>query len=169
MSTFNLVSFAIAKTLDTKGEGYFTRPAGSSVLGLDVGDGQAVMAFLSAHEWTEVTGEAVQLGQRLGSCRYFRAQIGADYVGQEGITTLGELTDEELANVRIVKGHHGDLELQLPGQAARPTKIMHMILGSCESFPGGPVTTETAGVVTWYPGRLTGPVGLDRATVKFTR
>jgi hypothetical protein len=167
MSTFNLVSFAIAKTLDTKGEGYFTRPAGSSVLGLDVSDGQAVMAFLSAHSWTEVTGEAVLTGAAFGSCRYFRAEIAEGYFGQEGIATLGELSDADLAAVRIVRGHHGDLELQLPGQAPRLTRIIHMILGSYESFPEGPVTTETAGVVTWYPGRLTAPVGIDKATVKF--
>jgi hypothetical protein len=116
-----------------------------------------------------VTEEAETLGVRFGACRYFRAQIAEGYVGQEGITTLGELTDAELANVRIVRGHHGQLEIQLAGQSPRPTKVMHMIVGSCESWPNGEVTDDTAGVVTWYPGRLTAPVGLDRATVKFTR
>ena len=167
MSNFNLISFAIARTLSQKGADYLARPAGSSVLGLDVSDGQAVAAFLSAHEWTEVTGEANVSGAAFGACRYFRAQITEGYFGQEGIATLGELSDADLAAVRIVRGHHGDLELQLPGQAPRPTKVVHMIVGSYESFPAGEVTDDTGGVVTWYPGRLTAPVGLDKATVKF--
>jgi len=169
MSASSLVQLATARTLDTKGASYLARPAGSSVDGLDVSDGNAVADFLAAHEWEDVTEEAAEGGTRYGKCRYFRAQISGDYTGQEGIALLSEISDEDLKNVRVVRGHHGNLELQLPGQAPRPTRVMHLIVGSYESFPDGEVTDASAGVVTWYPGRLTAPVGLDKATVKFTR
>jgi len=169
MTMNEIISNAIARTLSTKGESYFARPAGSSVDGIDVSDGNAVAAFLLAHNWEEVTEEASTLGVRFGSCRYFRAEISADYTGQEGIALLSEISDEDLPNVRIVRGHHGSLELQLSGQSPRPTRVMHLIIGSYESWPNGEVNLDTAGVVTWYPGRLTAPVGMDRATVKFIR
>jgi len=169
MSASSLVQLAAARTLDTKGASYLARPAGSSVDGLDVSDGNAVADFLAAHEWEDVTEEAAEGGTRYGKCLYFRATIGAEYTGQEGIALLSEISDEDMANVRIVRGHHGNFEIQLPGQAPRPTRVMHIIVGSYESFPDGEVTDSTAGVVTWYPGRLTAPVGLDKATVKFTR
>ena len=169
MSASSLVQLATARTLDTKGAAYFARPAGSSVDGLNVADGEAVVDFLLSHEWEDVTEEAAALGVRFGACRYFRAQISGDYTGQEGIALLSEISDEDLKNVRVVRGHHGNLELQLPGQSPRPTRVIHLIVGSYESFPDGEVTDASAGVVTWYPGRLTAPVGLDKATVKFTR
>jgi hypothetical protein len=169
MSASSLVSLAIARTLEVKGAAYFTRPAGSSVDGLNVADGEAVADFLLSHEWEDVTEEATEYGTRYGKCRYFRATIGAEYTGQEGIALLSEISDEDLKNVRIVRGHHGNLELQLPGQAPHPTRVMHIIVGSYESFPDGEVTDASAGVITWYPGRMTAPVGIELATVKFTR
>ena len=169
MSASSLVQLAIARTLEVKGAGYFARPAGSSVDGLNVADGVAVAAFLSSHAWEDVTEEAITLGTRFGKCLYFRAEIAEGFVGQEGIAILSELSDSDLGAVRIVKGHHGNLEIQLAGQAPRPTKVMHLIVGSIESFPNGEVTDSSAGVVTWYPGRLTAPVNLEGATVKFTR
>lgn len=169
MSASSLVQLAIARTLATKGAGYFARPAGSSVDGLDVADGAAVAAFLSSHDWEEVTEEAITLGTRFGKCLYFRAEIAEGFMGQEGVNLLGWIGPDDLPNVRVVRGHHGNLELQLPGQAPRPTKVVHIIVGSYESFPDGEVTDGTAGVVTWYPGRLTAPVNLEGATVKFIR
>lgn len=167
-SNARVIAASIARTVEVKGADYLARPAGSSVDGLDVSDGAAVADFLLSHRWEEVTIEAGHLGVRFGTCRYFRAEISADYVGQEGIALLSEVADEDLPNVRIVKGHHGTLELQWAGQAPRPTRVMHMIIGRYLEGDG-PVNPDNAGVFTWYPGRLTGPVGLDRATVKFTR
>jgi hypothetical protein len=163
------ITNAIARTLNTKGADYFARPAGSSVDGLDVSDGRAVANFLLAHGWEEVTEEASAMGVRFGACRYFRAEILAGYTGREGIALVGELSDDDLANVRIVKGHHGNFEIQLAGATPRPTQVMHLIIGSYESWPNGEVTSDTAGVVTWYPGRLTKQTDLTDATVKFTR
>jgi hypothetical protein len=164
-----IISNAIVRTLDVKGASYFARPAGSSVDGLDVSDGNAVAAFLLAHNWEEVTEEAGNIGARFGACRYFRANINEGYSGQEGIALLGDLSDAELGNVRIVKGHHGNLELQLAGQTSRPTQVMHLILCNGGNFPAGEVNEDTSAVVTWYPGRLTGPIGMERAVVKFIR
>lgn len=164
-----IISNAIARTLDVKGASYFARPAGSSVDGLDVSDGNAVAAFLLAHNWEEVTEEASTLGVRFGSCRYFRATIAEGYTGREGIALVNELSDEDLANVRIVRGHHGNFEFQLAGATPRPTGVMHLIIGSYESFPNGEVNDDTAGIITWYPGRLTKQTDLTDATVKFTR
>lgn len=82
-----IISNAIVRTLDVKGASYFARPAGSSVDGLDVSDGNAVADFLLAHNWEEVTEEAGNIGARFGACRYFRANINEGYSGQEGITS----------------------------------------------------------------------------------
>lgn len=172
MSSFAALTIfdnAVGRTMLEKGANYLARPAGSSVTGFDVSSGAAVGGFLSGQDWQEVTEEAEVLGVRLGSCRYFRATIAEGYMGQEGICLLSEVSDTDLENVRIVRGHHGNLEIQLAGQAPRPTTTLHLILGNFESWPNGEVTEETARVVTWYPGRLTAPVGLDKATVKFTR
>ena len=46
---------------------------------------------------------------------------------------------------------------------------MHIIIGSYESWPNGEINVDTAGIVTWYPGRLTKQSDLTDATVKFTR
>jgi hypothetical protein len=165
----SLLAAALDRTLFVKGAGYLARPAGSSVEGLDVSDGNAVADFLLSHEWEEVTDEAASMGVRFGACRYLRAEIAEGYVGQEGICLLSEVSDADLANVRIVRGHHGTLELQLAGQAPRPTQTMHLILASYEAWPNGEVNDATVGIVTWYPGRLTAPIGLDKATVKFTK
>jgi hypothetical protein len=169
MNVKDLVSFALVRTLSSKGASYLARPAGSSVDGLNVSDGDAVAAFLSRHEWLDVTDEAAALGVRFGSCRYFRAEIAEGFTGQEGIALVNELSDEDLANVRIVRGHHGNFEIQLAGQSPRPTRVMHLIIGSYESWPNGEVNADTAGIVTWYPGRLTKQSDLTDATVKFTR
>ena len=169
MSASSLVQLAIARAVALNGADHFARPAGSSVEGLDVSHGAAVVGFLSSHAWEDVTEEAAEEGTRYGKCRYFRADIGAGYVGQEGIALLCEISNADLPNVRIVRGHHGNLEIQLAGQTTRDTWVMHIIVGSYESFPDGEVTEETASVVTWYPGRMTAPVGIELATVKFTR
>lgn len=169
MNFIGILAAAFEYTLGDEGPSYFARPAGSSVEGLHVGDGEAVVAFLKQHNWTEVTDEAETLGVRFGGCRYYRATISAPYVGQEGIALASELTDDELAGARVVRGHHGKLELQLQGLKPRPTTVMHIIVGSASAFPHGDVTAKDAQVVTWYPGRLTASVDIGGATVKRAR
>lgn len=160
-----LLTAAVSRTLAQKGASYFARPVGSTVDGLDVSDGNAVVDFLLSHDWEEVDPGAAGHG----SCRYFRAEIAEGFTGKEGICLLSDLSDEELALVRVAKGHHGNLEFQLAGQAPRPTKVMHIFVGSYEAWPNGEVNEDTAGVISWYPGRLTPPVDIGMATVKFTR
>lgn len=164
----NIIVRALQATLSNpdQGEDYFSRPAGSSVERLDTQNGLDVAKWLESLDWQDVTDEATKLGVRFGGCRYFRAPVPEGYTGLEGVALLEELTDAELAQVKVVKGHHGQLELQLEGLAPRPTPVVHIIVGSIADFPNGKVTDETAGVVTWYPGRLTPPVDLGKATVK---
>ena len=50
--------------------------------------------------------------------------------GLEGIAFLSELSDEELKGVRVVKGHHGNLEFQLKGMEPRRTQEVHIIVGN---------------------------------------
>jgi len=167
MDIHSLLTAAVNRTLGTKGASYLARPVGSTVDGLDVSDGNAVAAFLLSHEWEEVTERAGP--SRHGACRYFRANIKIGFVGREAVCLLGDLNDEALANVRVARGHHGNLEFQLAGVGPQPTSVMHIIVGSYEDFPGGEVNEDTAGIISWYPGRLTPPVHLDKATVKFVR
>jgi hypothetical protein len=163
---FDIISAAFSATVESKGYDHFQRPAGSQVKGLDTSDGQAVVDWLKGLSWVEVTDTADKLGARFGACCYFRADIPAGYEGLEGIALGNELSDADLANVRVVRGHHGALELQLPGAAKRPVDVVHMIIGNGVDFPEG--NPEDAPiVVTWYPGRLTGPSQLEDAVVKF--
>ncbi len=166
IDTLNL-AIALCNTLAAKGSGHFARPAGSSLTGIDTNNGEAVYAFLLGlvGAFEEVTDAAKASGAAWGGCRYFRAKLPEAVVGMEGIALLSELDDADLARVRIVKGHHGGLELQLPGAAKRETNIAHMIVGDPTDgrWPPG----HDAVVFTWYPGRLTPPVVIGGATVKF--
>jgi hypothetical protein len=161
----SLLVAAVNRTIAQKGAGYLARPVGSTVDGLDVSNGDEVAAFLLSHDWEEVDPGTAGYG----SCRYFRAEIGDGFTGKEGICFLSDLNDEELSQVRVAKGHHGNLEFQLAGQAPRPTRVMHIFVGSYESWPNGEVNEATVGVISWYPGRLTPPVDIAKATVKFVR
>jgi hypothetical protein len=161
---------ALAVATATFGLNHLARPAGSKVGGLDTSDGLAVKDFLASHDWEEVTDEARTMGVAVGNCRYFRAEIAERYTGLEGICFLSELRDlspEDLANVRVVIGHHGELELQVSGMYPRVTRVMHLFVGDFTNYPHGEYNPETAGVASWYPGRLTAPVPLGNAVVKF--
>lgn len=164
----NIINIALKNTLSNpeQGEEYFARPAGSGIEGFDTSNGVDVAKWLEGLDWQDVTDEAVELGCRFGGCRYFRASIPAEYTGFDKVALLGELSDDELSNVRVVRGHHGNLELQLPGMEPRGTDIVHIIIGNVADFPNGEVSEDTAGVVTWYPGRLTPLADIGNATVK---
>ena len=167
------VAAAIGRTIEAKGVGHFSRPAGSTLTGLDVSDGEAVVGFLRRRSyyfpgelgWEDVTAEVKAAGAALGRCRYYRAHLFGEVKGLERIALLSELGAEDLANVRVVKGHHGGFELQLPGGEPRETDVVHIILGNPDdaALEPGPFSL----VYTWYPGRVTPAVPLAKATVKF--
>ncbi|NDB93870.1 MAG: hypothetical protein EB165_04390 [Euryarchaeota archaeon] len=163
-----IVHAAIQNTLANPEQGadYLARPAGSSLVGVDCSNGWLIAEFLRSLDWHCVTYTAKEYGVRFGACEYFWASLPEEVQGLEGIALLSELSDEELKGVRVVKGHHGNLELQLEGLEARPTREVHIIVGNLGNFPAGEVTLESAGVVTWYPGRLTRPAYLDQEVVK---
>ena len=167
------VAAAIGRSIEAKGLGHFARPAGSTLTGIDASDGGAVTSFLRRRSyyfpgelgWEDVTEEVKAAGAAFGRCRYYRAHLFGEVKGLERIALLSELAEEDLANVRVVKGHHGGFELQLPGGASRETDVVHIILGNPEDpalEPG-----DWSVVYTWYPGRVTPAVPLAKATVKF--
>jgi hypothetical protein len=166
-----MVSASLSNTLSNPEQlaTYLARPAGSTVEGLDTSDGDAVAALLATLDWTDVTEDADSFGVRLGAARYYQATLPAGTVGKEGIKLVSELTDEELANVRLVRGKHNP-ELQLAGIPFVDTQVVHVIVADISSWPpAAEPTVETAHVVTWYPGRLTANVAWDTATVKLAR
>jgi len=159
------LSNIVRNTVALKGEEHFARPAGSTLAGVNSSDGREVIKILLALPWEEVTEEVARMGASFGKCRYFRAELPEGVIGQERIALLSDLTPDDLARVRVVKGHHGKLEFQLPESAARETKVVHMIVGD----PTSPTNEvgENAIIYTWYPGRITPAVALESATVKF--
>lgn len=163
-----IVHAAIQRTLSNpeQGEQYLARPAGSSLVGVDCSNGKEIAEFLKTLDWHCVTHTAKEYGVRFGACEYFWASLPEEVQGLEGIAFLSELSDKELQSVRVVKGHHGNLEFQLKGMEPRRTQEVHIIVGNLGNFPAGEVTPASAGVVTWYPGRLTRPTSLDQEVVK---
>ena len=161
------LSNIVRNTVGLKGEEHFARPAGSTLAGVNSSDGREVIEkILLALPWEEVTEEVARMGASFGKCRYFRAELPEGVIGQERIALLSELTPDDLARVRVVKGHHGKLEFQLPESATRAAKVVHMIVGDAIS-PTNEVALSSAIIYTWYPGRITPPVALESATVKF--
>ena len=54
------------------------------------------------------------------------------------IAFLSELSDEELTlGVRVVKGHHGNLEFQLKEWSLDALREVHIIVGNLSDFPAG--------------------------------
>ena len=164
-----LIRSALSHTLDQKGADYFARPAGSTLVGVDSMNGDSIVALLGTLEWTDVTDEASACGARMGECSYFRARLPAGVSGLEGIMLLGELTDDQIGEVRLRRGHHGNIEHFIPGLEAVETDVVHVIVCNRNTPawpPTGEVTVETAMAVTWYPGRLTPGINTPGITVK---
>lgn len=165
--TRELLSLAIERTATRYGADSILRTEGSTVTGVDTVETTANF-LLSLTDWREVTDRAHVLGTALGACRYFVATVPEGMEAFESIALVDELTDEELATVRVVKGRHG-YELQMQGGISRPTREVHLILGNMVAFPEGEPSEENVGLVTWYPGRLTQRVNIAKGTVKFTK
>ena len=171
VSDSKLVRIALAHTAETspKGVGYFARPAGSSLVGVDSTNGDEVVNFLSSLDWEDVTEYASEIGAAAGDCRYLRATLPKGVSGLEGVRLLSDLTDEQLTSVRLRRGHHGNVEHYIEGLEPQPTNVAHIILYSREAKawpPEGEVTEATAAVATWYPGRLTPFVNTPDITIK---
>lgn len=171
-----LVQDAITRTLadPQRGAKWFERRSGSVLDGINVEDGEAVASWLRDLPWEDVTAEAQQKGCRLGFARYYRANIDRDggVIAYEAIKLLGELTEGELARVKVRRGaHHTEkapnIEIVLEGLEPSRTSEIHVIVADTTTWPpAAEPTLATGTVVTWYPGRLTAPVATHLATVK---
>ena len=185
-----IVSFilrALTNTLAAPGQGakYFARPHGSYISFLrdvrlqaeDLGgalgenpdplgaEGERAYNLLKEvardKAWTEVTDYAKEVGAAFGQCRYFRAP--APEGSFEGVALLSELTDAELASVKVQLSGHGQDRGELVSTVISPreTRQMHLALGAVVGGKPAPFTEpteETAVVYSWYPGRLTAQV-----------
>jgi hypothetical protein len=172
MSNNTLILSAIENTVNEKGTDHFRRPAGSYLTDVDMSNGIEVVGFLvdilRQVEAEDVTDKV----EALGACRYYR--VKSDMIsGMESVSLLEDLTDDELAQVRIQKAHHQGsdgrrrVEIILPNLPPRPTDIIHLLVADLSSWPPkNSPTNETARLVTWFPGRMTPPVDVSRATVK---
>ena len=149
---------------------YFKRPQGSFVPWLkgqeDEGTRAAGLLKELARDQVlvEVTDEVASAGASFGKCRYYQ-YTASTAVYMEAASLVKDLSDEELAQVRLVRGHHG-FELQAP-LACKPTNLLTICIGHPED-PGDEPTAETAVVFCWYPGKVTPAVGLGLATVKLS-
>lgn len=152
-----------------QGPAYFCRPRGSYIPALRASDDEALAAlsFLrglaTSGRFVEVTDLVRAEGGAFGACRYFRAEDAAD--GIEAAVPLGELFDDELALVRVVRGAHGDLELVAPSVKPKPTSSVTIVVGNGanpkEEADGGTLT-----VFTWFPGRTFPPALLESKAAK---
>ena len=168
----SFIKTAIENTLAdaTQGADYFKRPAGSCIpwikgTATEGQDAAGLLRELARDQmWSEVTEQAVAMGASFGACRYFQFVNGtADYI--EAVALIEELTDEELATVRIVKGHHG-FELQAP-VAYRHTNVITICIGNgSDPFTNVDINQKNSRVFCWYPGRITPNVQLGKASVK---
>jgi hypothetical protein len=162
-----LVRAAIVSTVAMKGFDHFRRPAGSFLEGVPAKtDGEAVVGFLLKLLRTVEVEDVTHQVEALGACRYYKIQ--SDLInGYESVCLLGDLTPEELGRCRFQIGHHGNIEIVMPDLPPRPTDIIHILVADTSVWPPvSPPNEDTARMVTWFPGRITPPVDIGRATVK---
>jgi len=196
VSVQTLVTDAIGRSIQAPNQGneYFTRPAGSYLTGnaypessdseiqgalqiiypqgieVPMDDGARITGMLLGLPWVEVTDEARALGVAFGECRYFKAPVPRGMKGHEDILLGEDLTDEQLAQVRLVR-HHGTIQMQLPGDtdSYTETDVIHIILGHMDDYEVTRSEYGTAIVGAWHPGRLTECIDLKKATVKIVK
>lgn len=108
-----------------------------------------VAGLFECLEWTEVHPHDAKPGNK-----YYQGRLGETSVWQafQEATTLENLEEEKLQSVRVRKGPHG-LELFCPGGQGKQTKTVTIII-------------DGDGLVTWFPGDITPPVDVAKATVK---
>jgi hypothetical protein len=162
-----LVRSAILNTVREKGYDHFRRPAGSQLENVPAKtDGEATVGFLLELLRNVEAEDVTQSVEALGACRYYKIQDGI-IQGMESVSLLQDLTPEELSMCRLQIAHHGNIEVVLGDLPPRPTNIIHILVADTSVWP--PVNLpneETARIVTWFPGRVTPPVDIARATVK---
>ena len=169
MDIRSLVLAAIDNTIRNPEQGakYFRRPAGSFVPWLrEEGEGEGARTAGVLRElardncYIDVSEDVRKGGNGFGRCLYFRAPITG---ALEAACLLSELSDEALAEVRVVRGAHG-FELQAPGVAARPTDHLHVCVGAPDPF--AEPTVENVIVYFWAPGRVLPRFDAKSTTVK---
>lgn len=110
-----------------------------------------VAGLFDVLEWTEAPPAEPKPGNK-----YYQAVLKEHsvYAAFQEVALLGDLPEEKLESVRVRKGPHG-LELVCPGAAGLKTKtnIVNVIV-------------DDNGLVTWFPGEITPPVDVAKATVK---
>ena len=110
-----------------------------------------VAGLFDVLEWTEVHPPASKPGNK-----YYQGLLKEHsvYSAFQEVALLGDLPEEKLESVRVRKGPHG-LELFCPGAAVLKTKtnLVNVIV-------------DDNGLVTWFPGEVTPPLNVAKATVK---
>ena len=144
----------IDTTIEMLGIDHFRRPAGSEIEGVGPAD---IVAHLMEAELTDVTEETPDDCKGDG-CTYFRFVLPRP--GVQAIALLEELSEEELATVRVQKGHHGNVEFV--SDVIEPTSVDfgHVVVG--------PHKGEQV-IYTWFPGKITPFINNNRSTVKLVR
>lgn len=164
------VQNAIETTINNPemGSGHFTRTHGSALLinGELNRTHQAALDVLGSVEFVEVTDELKDgLKAPVPGVRYYRFALPAGVTAMQGVSNLGDLTDDELATVRIVRAKHQDnnqdrVEFISDSIAEKEVDYGHLITGPSRRDPN-----ETV-VWTWFPGDVTAFIDTTLATVK---
>ena len=160
---------AIAATLANpeQGEVYFERKNGSAPIidGISHRDSATALRILNSVQFTEVTDE-LDDAQRSPVARYFRFELPAGVVAMQAVTSLGDLTDEELATVRVRRASHQDdkgnrVEFVSDVIPEKEVNYGHLIMG-----PTKIGDKEVQVVWTWHPGDVVAFLDTRLCTVK---
>ena len=134
--------------------GFVRRPGMGSYVtegGHEFKELRQVAGLFEALDWAEVQPADPKPGNK-----YYQAVLKEHsvYSAFQEVALLGDLPEEKLESVRVRKGPHG-LELVCPGEDGlkTKTKIVNVIV-------------DDNGLVTWFPGEVTPPLNVAKATVK---
>jgi len=172
-----VVNQALTNTVNTTGPARLARTSGSYIEQLR-GDetGYETERFLRGLWYAEVTEKEAEKGNTIPGCRYFKAQIPAEYSGKLAALTVDQVAKRDIGITfdewdRLPQGEVRDsYKIRLQGLC---DSIGHMVMGehSCEfQFDVDPepvdylmLITGPAGdgderqvVWTWHPGPIMG-------------
>jgi len=163
-----VVSDAIIATMNNPDMGieWMARPYGSCFVinGEEDRSAEVASTVLISSSFIEVT-EKLPEGLKSPLARYFRFAFPEGCIAYEKVILLGDLTDEELSTVRIIRSEHQDglgnrLEFISDIDVSRIKDYGHVILG-----PSQRDSNETV-VWSWFPGDVTPYVDSRLCTVK---